>query len=50
MAECRVHDVVVERGVDPRREGQGTVESASFAGEVEQGLVDLCGVVLDGNS
>ena len=49
-AECRVHDLFAKRGVVLRREGQGTVESVSSTGEVEQGLVDFCRVVLDGNS
>ena len=49
-AECRVHDLFAEGGVVLRREGQGTVESVTFTGEVEQGLVDLCRVVLDGST
>ena len=48
-AECCVQGLFAERGVALRREGQGTVESVSFTGEVEQGLVDLGRVVLDGN-
>ena len=46
-AKCRVHDLFA---LTLRREGQGTVESVAFTGEVEQGIVDLCRVVLDGNS
>ena len=48
-AECRVHDLFAEGGVALRREGQGTVQSVSFTGEVEQCLVDLGCVVLDRN-
>ena len=49
-AECRVHDLFAEGGVGLRREGQGTAESVTFTGEVEQGLMDLCRVVLDGST